>query len=257
MPSNNRGRRVAGREERGMMIVTSRPVRATPTEPIIVLAEAFVDAHNDTSNLNNTISQQKVELKKVRAENKKQKKTITQLEQRPPDSDLDEAKKQLEIVNSDIRSLTNLTNECLARGYVVRHISDDDEMSFSVTKVMLKDGTEIKKPLKRALRQAEEFNKEIKECNAKIKALEKFIEDCSKEQDEVNKQFQNAGDIIIAENLKLKDFCATLLTKTSKKDLFEACADFAEETDMSDVRHNILSSLTVSYDNEISTACVS
>ena len=257
MPSNNRGRRVAGREERGMMIVTSRPVRATPTEPIIVLAEAFVDAHNDTSNLNNTISQQKVELKKVRAENKKQKKTITQLEQRPPDSDLDEAKGQIKILSSDIRSLTNLTNECLARGYVVRHISDDDEMSFSVTKVMWKDGTEIKKPLKRALRQAEEFNKEIKECNAKIKALEKFIEDCSKEQDEVNKQFQNAGDIIIAENLKLKDFCATLLTKTSKKDLFEACADFAEETDMSDVRHNILSSLTVSYDNEISTACVS
>tara|TARA_R110000824_G_scaffold22998_5_gene83237 strand:- start:4039 stop:4758 length:720 start_codon:yes stop_codon:yes gene_type:complete len=86
MPSNNRGRRTQGREERGMMIVTSRPVRATPAEPLVVIAEAFTEAHENQSNHANTIKQLKARIKELEKGSKSKNKEIKTLEKMNEDT---------------------------------------------------------------------------------------------------------------------------------------------------------------------------
>ena len=86
MPSNNRGRRTQGREERGMMIVTSRPVRATPAEPLVVIAEAFTEAHENQSNHANTIKQLKARIKELEKGSKSKNKEIKSLEKMNEDT---------------------------------------------------------------------------------------------------------------------------------------------------------------------------
>tara|TARA_R110000782_G_scaffold96294_6_gene180754 strand:- start:2261 stop:3184 length:924 start_codon:yes stop_codon:yes gene_type:complete len=80
MPSQNRGRRTQSREERGMMIVTSRPVRATPAEPLVVIAEAFTDAHENQANHANTIRQLKARIKELDLANRSKDKELKKTE---------------------------------------------------------------------------------------------------------------------------------------------------------------------------------
>ena len=80
MPSQNRGRRTQSREERGMMIVTSRPVRATTAEPIVVIAEAFTDAHENQANHANTIRQLKARIKELDLANRSKDKELKKTE---------------------------------------------------------------------------------------------------------------------------------------------------------------------------------
>ena len=279
MPSNNGGRRGAGRQDRGMMIVTSRPLPAQSAEAVVVIAEAFVDAHNDTSNLNNTISQQKAELKKVRADKKKLLKTIKDLEKVAQEaSHPDRVEAEQECIKTMCRDLVgcqSVMEEAVSAGLMMKkkaHKDSDLRWAYSVTEVTLNeecpDGRvaviKLTHPIKDLLRLFLEQKKQTKmtkeqaqKMSEKIKKLEKFIEDCSKEQDEVNANMAMASKVILEENKKLKDFCATLITKTTKKDLFEACADYSEESSDDDITRLIFTNLTHTYDSEFSCACVS
>ena len=68
------------------MIVTSRPVRATPSEPLVVIAEAFTEAHENQSNHANTIKQLKARIKELEKGSKSKNKEIKSLEKMNEDT---------------------------------------------------------------------------------------------------------------------------------------------------------------------------
>ena len=269
MPSNNRGRRGAGRQDRGMMTVTSRPVPAQSAEAVVVIAEAFVDAHNDTSNLNNTISQQKAELKKVRAENKKQKKTIKDLEKvgadRPsPDAELMEVmetmNEELSIYKKDGKALSKVMNECIDRGYV--HCEEDNGKvlweSLKAKIILRPDGSQIKKPLAH-------MPLLLKEWEDKAAILEKLVANSDKlikNLEGLNEVLEEVVNREKKSNKKLKGLCESLLKQIKEHEDMDSTEmdlsyDFLVAMEEEGVPPTRAMMSVVAYDCEKSCACVS
>jgi septal ring factor EnvC (AmiA/AmiB activator) len=286
MPNNNRGRRGAGRQDRGMVIVTSRPVPAQSAEAVVVIAEAFVDAHNDTSNLNNTISQQKAELKKVRAVIKKQKKAIKGLEkvsaERPsPDAELMEVmetmNEELSIYKKDGKALSKVMNECIDRGYV--HCEEDNGKvlweSLKAKIILRPDGSQIKKPLahmplllkewederatlKQKIIAGEQAQKLVTRQRASLDARDKLI----KNLEDLNEVLEELVNREKKSNKKLKGLCESLLEQIKEHEDMDSTEmdlsyDFLVAMEEEGVPPTRAMMSVVAYDCEKSCACVS